>query len=556
MRCCLLSILILLCSTAYTQTYPGFDTIGDPAIVLQKLYAALAKNPANAALNCQAAERKIQVFEWDSCIYYCNKAIELLTKSGERKLLIRALHAKGIAQYYLDDKFKAEDNWKQGLQLAIAENEYERITKMASNLGAVYLDEVYLKRKNIQNFKIADSFFAIAYRQLQLKDSLGSQQGLKTLRLMATSLQFQKKYDSANYYYVKVINLSRGKNEVAYLGALSFYAESLSETGKHQQAIAIIKEAADYIAVNPVATKDKNHIMHVYATVLYKAGDYEKAYRFIDSSYYLLADDYQKVNAKAYSESESKFKNQLLQYQIELERQKKNKLYYLIAGVTLLASALFLWLQSRSNKRIAKEKARQKQIAIDAFIEGEEKEKARIGRELHDGIAQEIVGVKLAMHQQNADAKLIEELTRISLDIRNISHELMPQTLKEYGLKLAVEDICQKILAPSGIQYEVHSTLPDERMAGKIEITLYRIFQELVHNIIKHSRATEVLVQLRKMNNHILLVVEDNGKGMTEEKKNGIGISNLKSRVQLLDGNLQYDSSENEGTTAIVRVPV
>ncbi len=373
---------------------------------------------------------------------------------------------------------------------------------------------------------------------------------------MATSLQFQKKYDSANYYYQKVINLSRGKSEAAYLGGLSFYAESLSETGKHQQALAVIKEAADYIAINQVATKDKNHIMHVYATVLYKAGEYEKAYRFVDSAYYILADDYQKVNAKAYSESESKFKNQLLQYQVELERQKKNRLYYLIGGVLLLASVLFLWLQSRTNKRIAKEKARQKQITIDAFIEGEEKEKARIGRELHDGIAQEVVAVKLAMQQKNADAKLIDELTRISLDIRNISHELMPQTLKEYGLKLAIEDICQKILAPSGIQYEVHSTLPDERMANKIEITLYRIFQELVHNIIKHSKATEVLVQLRKMNNHILLMVEDNGKGMTEEKKNGIGISNLQSRVQLLDGNMQYDSSENEGTTAIVRVPV
>ena len=222
----------------------------------------------------------------------------------------------------------------------------------------------------------------------------------------------------------------------------------------------------------------------------------------------------------------------------------------------MLAAFVVLWLYNRNNKRIAKEKATQKQISIDAFIEGEEKEKARIGRELHDGIAQEIVGVKLAMHQQHADPKLIEELNRISLDIRNISHELMPQTLKEYGLKLAIEDICQKILAPSGIQFELHSTLPEERLPNKIEITFYRIFQELVHNIIKHSQATEVLVQLRKMNNHILLMVEDNGKGMADEKKNGIGISNLKSRVQLLDGNLQYDSSDKEGTTAIVRVPV
>jgi signal transduction histidine kinase len=241
---------------------------------------------------------------------------------------------------------------------------------------------------------------------------------------------------------------------------------------------------------------------------------------------------------------------------VELEQQKKNRLYYLIGGLVLLTAFVILWLQNKNNKHIAQEKARQKQISIDAFIEGEEKEKVRIGRELHDGIAQEIVGIKLAMQQQHADAKLIDELTRISLDIRNISHELMPQTLKEYGLKLAIDDICQKILGPSGIQYEVHSTLPDERLPHKIEITLYRVFQELVHNIIKHSHATEVLVQLRKMSNHILLVVEDNGKGFTDDNKRGIGISNLKSRIQLLDGNLQYESGDDEGTTAIVRVPL
>lgn len=549
-------LLLLLAAGATAQTNTQYDTITNPSVALQKLYPALAKNNTDALLNCMIAERKVQLYEWDSCIYYCNKSIETLVKTPNKKILLRALHAKGIAQYYLDDKFKAEANWRQGLQLALEENDYDRITKLASNLGATYLDEVYLKRKNIQNFKIADSFFTIAYHQLQLKDSVGSQQGLKTLRLMATSLQFQKKYDSANYYYEKIINLSRGKFETSYLGALTFYAESLSETGNHKKAIEVIQEAADYIAKNTVATKDKTHIMHVYAEVLKRSGNYEQAYRFIDSSYYLLADDYQKVNAQAYSESESKFKNQLLQYEVELEKQKRNKLYYLLAGVLLLAMFIFLWLQNRNSKRIALEKARQKQISIDAFIEGEEKEKVRIGRELHDGIAQEIVAVKLAMQQKNADAKLIEELTRISLDIRNISHELMPQTLKEYGLKLAIDDICQKILAPSGIRYEVHSALPEERMANKIEITLYRVFQELVHNIIKHSHATEVLVQLRKMNTHILLVVEDNGKGMTEEKKNGIGISNLKSRVQLLDGNLQYDSSENEGTTAIVRVPL
>ena len=551
-----LLLILFFSASAYAQTSKQYDTITDPAIAVQKLHFAISKDVTNSELYYLIGQRKFYLQEYDSCIFYSNKSIELLTKFKNNKILIQALHIKGSAQYYLDDKIKAETNWRQALQLAMQENEFEKITKLATNIGAIYLDRAYLKDRNSQLFNIADSFFAISYNKLKAKDSLGSAHGLLTQRLMATSLQFQKKYDSANYYYKKVIELSKTKNPAAYLGALTFYAESLSETGRHDEAIAYIKEAANFAMDSNVATKDKTHVMHLYGRVLNNSGNFQSAYKFNDSAYQLLASDYQKINAQAYAESESKFKNQILQYQIEVEQQKKNQLYYLVAGLIILAAFVFLWLQNRNHKRIAREKSRQKQISIDAFIEGEEKEKARIGRELHDGIAQEIVGVKLAMHQQHADPKLIDELTRISLDIRNISHELMPLTLKEYGLKLAIEDICQKILAPSGIQYEIHSSLPDERMANKIEITLYRIFQELAHNIIKHSHATEVLVQLRKMNNHILLVVEDNGKGMTEEKKNGIGSSNLTSRVQLLDGNLQYDSSDNEGTTAIVRVPV
>ena len=551
-----LLLILFFSASAYAQTSKQYDTITDPAIAVQKLHFAISKDVTNSELYYLIGQRKFYLQEYDSCIFYSNKSIELLTKFKNNKILIQALHIKGSAQYYLDDKIKAETNWRQALQLAMQENEFEKITKLATNIGAIYLDRAYLKDRNSQLFNIADSFFAISYNKLKAKDSLGSAHGLLTQRLMATSLQFQKKYDSANYYYKKVIELSKTKNPAAYLGALTFYAESLSETGRHDEAIAYIKEAANFAMDSNVATKDKTHVMHLYGRVLNNSGNFQSAYKFNDSAYQLLASDYQKINAQAYAESESKFKNQILQYQIEVEQQKKNQLYYLVAGLIILAAFVFLWLQNRNHKRIATEKSRQKQISIDAFIEGEEKEKARIGRELHDGIAQEIVGVKLAMHQQHADPKLIDELTRISLDIRNISHELMPLTLKEYGLKLAIEDICQKILAPSGIQYEIHSSLPDERMANKIEITLYRIFQELAHNIIKHSHATEVLVQLRKMNNHILLVVEDNGKGMTEEKKNGIGISNLTSWVQLLDGNLQYDSSDNEGTTAIVRVPV
>ena len=548
-------LLLLLPVFAAGQRYAAYDTITDHQKALQQLRAALVSNSKDPELLYSMANRQLLASAYDSCIYYCNQGISLLSRNPDNRLLIKILHTKGNAQYYLDDKHKAEANWREALTLALTEDK-ERAAKLASNLGAIYLDESYMAQKDFKNYPVADSFLRIAYQILQSIDSLSGSHGIQVMRLMATSFHFQKKYDSADLYYNNVIRLSRNTNANTAIGALSFYAEMLSEQGQHEKALAQIQEALRMATEEKMHSKDMTHIMHVYGNVLHGAGRYEEAYTFIDSSYQLLAKDYQKMNNQAYSESESKFKNQLLQYQVELEKQKRNRLYLIVGAIILLSALVLVWLQNRNNKRIALEKARQKQISIDAFIEGEEKEKMRIGRELHDGIAQEVVGIKLAMQQQQADPKLIEELTRVSLDIRTISHELMPQTLKMYGLKLAIEDSCQKILGPSGIHYEISSNLPEERLPEKIEITLYRIFQELIHNIIKHSQATEVLVQLRKMSTHILLVVEDNGRGLTEEKSNGIGISNLRSRVQRVEGNLQYDSVENEGTTAIVRVPV
>ena len=371
-----LLLILFFSASAYAQTSKQYDTITDPAIAVQKLHFAISKDVTNSELYYLIGQRKFYLQEYDSCIFYSNKSIELLTKFKNNKILIQALHIKGSAQYYLDDKIKAETNWRQALQLAMQENEFEKITKLATNIGAIYLDRAYLKDRNSQLFNIADSFFAISYNKLKAKDSLGSAHGLLTQRLMATSLQFQKKYDSANYYYKKVIELSKTKNPAAYLGALTFYAESLSETGRHDEAIAYIKEAANFAMDSNVATKDKTHVMHLYGRVLNNSGNFQSAYKFNDSAYQLLAREKKKINAQAYAESESKFKNQILQYQIEVEQQKKNQLYYLVAGLIILAAFVFLWLQNRNHKRIATEKSRQKQISIDAFIEGEEKEKA------------------------------------------------------------------------------------------------------------------------------------------------------------------------------------
>lgn len=95
------------------------------------------------------------------------------------------------------------------------------------------------------------------------------------------------------------------------------------------------------------------------------------------------------------------------------------------------------------------------------------------------------------------------------------------------------------------------------RFEESLEVGLYRISQELINNIIKHSGATEVNIQLSKTKRHLLLVVEDNGKGFKfDEKKDGIGLINMKSRVNTIKGEINYESSTQTGTVATIRVPI
>jgi signal transduction histidine kinase len=556
MRYIAFCIWLLLSIDCVAQQYTYIDTIANAKDAITALHTTIAEVPNAPELYYLLAKKMRLLPMHDSTIYYCNKAITLLTKNSNDSLLLQCIHIKGTAQYYLDDKLNAETNWRQALQLAIQQKNNNEIAGLASNIGAICLEEINLHNRSKNAFKIADSFFTIAYTSLQSSDSLSTNQGFLTQRLMATSLQNQQKHDSANFYYKQIIALSKNSSPSAYIGSILFYATSLSQIGQHRQAQQVIVEATSILSDSTADSKIKAAVLTEYSKILYASGNYKLAYQLNDSALTIIHNDYRNINTNAYAESESKFRNQLLQYQVQLEKQKKTRLYFWIIGLLLASVLVILWLRYRNHKKIVLEKIKQKQIAIDAFIEGEEKEKARIGRELHDGIAQEIIGVKLAMMQQKMPLSAIEDLNRISIDIRNIAHELMPQTLKEYGLQIAIEDICQKILMPSGIQYELHVELINSRLPHKIEITLYRIFQELAHNIIKHSKATEVIVQLRTMQQHILLIVEDNGTGISQNNKSGIGITNLKSRVKLLDGSIQYESIDNEGTTAIIRVPI
>lgn len=208
-----------------------------------------------------------------------------------------------------------------------------------------------------------------------------------------------------------------------------------------------------------------------------------------------------------------------------------------------------------------------KKIEIDmmsSIINAQEKERTRLGRELHDGVGQLLSAIKLNLNVLALDFK--EDISKIDTvddlkeiidkaidEVRNISHNLVPQSLEEFGLALAVENMCNTMnyRQKSEVIYDIFQ-LNNIRFNSIIELNYYRIAQEMLQNAIKHSQATEIYLLLEYANEKLSLEVRDNGQGIQDIDKaqnKGIGLNNIISRINYLNGTVEFDSVLGKGTS-------
>ncbi|MBP9153227.1 MAG: sensor histidine kinase [Flavobacteriales bacterium] len=267
-------------------------------------------------------------------------------------------------------------------------------------------------------------------------------------------------------------------------------------------------------------------------------------------------------------------KQESQEQQLVVERQRTWIFGLLGAAIAILFLGLFLLQRNRRMAEAKRDAAiiEERERGLRSIIQATEEERKRIAKDLHDGIVQSLTGLSLRMQKQANSEKakgsgLDNELnsTRAVLDesiaeVRGISHQMMPRVLSEMGLIPALADMLEKSLGLTDIQYEFeHHNIDTNRFAESIEISLYRICQELVNNIIKHSEAKAVSVQLLKTRTHLVLVVEDNGKGFEFDdpnNQNGIGLMNITSRAKAIHGEVNYEPSPEQGTVATIRVPL
>ena len=199
-------------------------------------------------------------------------------------------------------------------------------------------------------------------------------------------------------------------------------------------------------------------------------------------------------------------------------------------------------------------KHEQKISKLEGLLEGEENERKRIAEELHDGIAGDLLAIKFNLSNisiENQSAVNIGVLQQVSqiidnscVQIREISHNLSPSSITNFGLLETVENLCKKMESIYKIKINFNFSGDEIDITQNVETHIYRIIQELVNNVVKHSKASVADVVINYAKPYLTISIRDNGTGFSDEEIiNGIGLSNIDSRIRFLNAQIEKESS-------------
>jgi signal transduction histidine kinase len=204
--------------------------------------------------------------------------------------------------------------------------------------------------------------------------------------------------------------------------------------------------------------------------------------------------------------------------------------------------------------------------ALRRVVAGQELERRRLARELHDETGQALTSILLGLRaveesgsaeeMRHAATDLRELVVGTLQDVRRLAVQLRPKALDDFGLAAALERLVETFSEASGLRAELEARLGDERLPAEVETTLYRIVQEALTNIVKHAEASSVSILLVKRDGSATVVIEDDGLGFDPEKtrEEGLGLMGMRERVELHDGRLTVETVEGSGTTLVAEV--
>lgn len=481
------------------------------------------------------------------------------------------------AKPYLDDYSKYAEEKNDSLMLLITNNAYATYFWNQESIGKSR--RFYKKSLLLTNKEELKKYKASVYLNLAL---------LYTLQ----------QPDSANYFYKKTISILDRSDKKTMVDFYINYSLFFQKQRNFNEAIIQLKKAEE-IHLDAYQLKYNKIIYENFADVYKKIGNYKKAFEY-----------YKKFNATkdslnntaqniAISNLDKKYKNDIEKQELKTKNEKKEKenlqlkidkeknrnfligslLFILLGGII----ATLTLKNSRKKIKLAekdKEIATQKNITflkeqelsiINAMVGGQEKERKRIAEDLHDNLGSVLATLKLHFENLkiNREKKKINQeelfdkteslIDQAYLKVRSIAHAKNAGVIANQALLIALQIMAEKISLADKIKIEVVHFGLNERLENSLEITIFRIIQELITNIIKHADAKNATINISLYDKNLNIIIEDDGKGFDINKvdlKEGMGISSIKTRVKHLNGTFNIDATPGKGSSIILDIPI
>ncbi len=537
---------------------------------------------------------------------YIDTCYTIVKKLKSKLYYAKVKYTEGLYFKFNGKSDAAMQNWFEASEIYKTHKDESNLVGTLAAIAREYLD--------LKQYDKAEKYLIdIINRKLKLGDEISLSNSYNTLANVYTGT---KRLDEAITYFNKAIYLSSKHADtvsLAYtynnLARVYNKQEKIKEAKKYwEKSYDLFMKANDAFGtamiINNMAyiqIKLKNYnegIKYAKQAVSFSEEhdiqlELERAHSNLLDAYYGLNDfkngfkEYEIIIdmkdarfnedvANAVADAEQKYRNKIQQDSITIlnsdkrvttllfEEEKNKSFNYKIILITILLFILiisiitYLWYKNKQEKT----KFMQQNLLNQTVLETEQIERERIARDLHDSVGQKLSVVKMQLSMKNADTQSASNLLDEAIqDVRNVSHNLMPADLSK-GLITALENLSEQVnLSSNTLQVHLHITDNARLLVinKQQSMLIYRMIQELLNNAIKYAQAKNIHINMDCNKNQLNLNLTDDGVGFdvnSIENKDGLGIKNIKERVQQMIGNVQLISKDGKGTQYQISIPV
>ncbi len=545
--------------------------------------------------------------ELDTAIDLYLEAYNLALQLKDSTLAIKCLNNRGAT--YLDQgnfELAGKDFFK-ALRWAEKFNLINEESKVFTNIGYLFLKQsdweksiLYFnksieKKKQLKDLKgmalvynnigisyyylnVLDSVLVSFHRSLDIYIQLNDRKGqARPLFNIGEIYAIKGDYATALEYYKKSLAIEKEFDyKFGYANSLVYIGEIYKELGNYEEAIHYQRQGIT-ILKNIKANYELKDAYNVLHQTFLQMNRYDSALVYykkmteLQDSIFTLDKAQQIAELEAVYQTKKK-ENEILLLEQQQEKEKYFRIILLsaIVGLLIFLGFLIFYLKLQAKTSVERTLASEQKKQFKAVLEAQENERKRLAEELHDNVGPLLSLTQLYLTELNEskginipdDKDLLiksqEIINEASNETRNISHNLMPGVLVQLGLVPAMRELLNKLNSTHKFELNFESGTISDRYKETIEITYYRILQELLNNIIKHAQATKISVNILVEDEKLILIVEDNGRGFNTnnmKSASGIGWKNIFSRLTVISGQVFVDSDE-KGTRVKISSPL